>query len=190
MLCIWFTRGLSNKCSKQHFDLSSSAPLRDLPLQVHHAGYGTYPVYALKAQARRSDPLVDVAAFAERGAHVLVGTPGRLADLVQRAGKAMDLRRLEVLVLDEADRLLDMGFRTHLDAVMQRLPKQRRTGALPSIPTLLLLYPTLFWRDVLVLDEADCPAGHGLPDAPGRRHAAPVQAAPHRCPALHTLPYL
>jgi hypothetical protein len=71
-----------------------------------------------------------VAAFAERGAHVLVGTPGRLADLVQRAA-ALDLRRLEVLVLDEADRLLDMGFRTHLDAVMRRLPKQRRTGAAP-----------------------------------------------------------
>ena len=35
-----------------------------------------------------------------------------------------------MLVLDEADRLLDMGFRGHLDAVMGRLPKQRRTGAL------------------------------------------------------------
>ena len=69
-----------------------------------------------------------MAAFAESGAHVLVGTPGRLADLVQRAAPKLDLKRLEVLVLDEADRLLDMGFRTHLDAVMQRLPKQRRTG--------------------------------------------------------------
>ena len=76
----------------------------------------------------RSDPLADVAAFAQSGAHVLVGTPGRLADLVQRAAPTLDLKRLEVLVLDEADRLLDMGFRTHLDAVMQRLPKQRRTG--------------------------------------------------------------
>lgn len=75
-----------------------------------------------------SDPLADVAAFAACGAHVLVGTPGRLADLVQRAAPQLDLKRLEVLVLDEADRLLDMGFRTHLDAVMQRLPKQRRTG--------------------------------------------------------------
>ncbi|KAK9842057.1 hypothetical protein WJX81_006505 [Elliptochloris bilobata] len=82
-----------------------------------------------------TDPLADVAAFAEAGAHVLVGTPGRLADLVQRAAPRLDLRRLEVLVLDEADRLLDMGFRTHLDAVMQRLPKQRRTGLFSATQT-------------------------------------------------------
>ena len=41
---------------------------------------------------------------------------------------AMNLKRLEVFVLDEADRLLDMGFRIQLDAIMQQLPKQRRTG--------------------------------------------------------------
>ena len=41
---------------------------------------------------------------------------------------AMTLKRLEVFVLDEADRLLDMGFRKQLDAIMQKLPKQRRTG--------------------------------------------------------------
>ena len=40
---------------------------------------------------------------------------------------------MQVLVLDEADRLLDMGFRGQLDAVMGRLPKQRRTGALTSV---------------------------------------------------------
>jgi len=95
------------------------------------SGLGYAPI--VTKRERRSDPLADVAAFAARGAHVLVGTPGRLADLVQRAG-ALDLRRLEVLVLDEADRLLDMGFRTHLDAVMRRLPKQRRTGAAPRAP--------------------------------------------------------
>ncbi|EFN51762.1 hypothetical protein CHLNCDRAFT_139706 [Chlorella variabilis] len=55
-----------------------------------------------------TDPAVDVAAFKEVGGHVLVGTPGRLDDIMQRC-TTMDLRTVEVLVLDEADRLLDMG---------------------------------------------------------------------------------
>lgn len=41
---------------------------------------------------------------------------------------ALDLRRFEVLVLDEADRLLEMGFQKQLDGIIGRLPKQRRTG--------------------------------------------------------------
>ena len=75
------------------------------------------------------DPLADVAAFKAQGGHVLVGTPGRLSDVFERAEGTLDARRLEVLVLDEADRLLDAGYGKHLEALMRRLPKQRRTGA-------------------------------------------------------------
>jgi ATP-dependent RNA helicase DDX55/SPB4 len=74
------------------------------------------------------DPAEDVAAFKSNGAQVLVGTPGRMDDMMRRADALMGLRRFEMLVLDEADRLLDMGFRQQLDAIMARLPKQRRTG--------------------------------------------------------------
>ncbi len=74
-----------------------------------------------------SDVSKDVSRFAAEGANVLIGTPGRLLDIMQQSS-AMNLKRLEVFVLDEADRLLDMGFRTQLDAIMQKLPKQRRTG--------------------------------------------------------------
>ena len=56
----------------------------------------------------------------------MIGTPGRLLDIMQQT-TAMTLKRLEVFVLDEADRLLDMGFRKQLDAIMQKLPKQRAT---------------------------------------------------------------
>jgi ATP-dependent RNA helicase DDX55/SPB4 len=47
---------------------------------------------------------------------VLIGTPGRIDDVMKRCA-AMDMRQLEVLVLDEADRLLDMGFKVGVDSV-------------------------------------------------------------------------
>ena len=78
------------------------------------------------------DPTADVATLQAGGAGILVGTPGRLGDILQRC-PFLDLRLMEVLVLDEADRLLDLGFRGHIDAIMARLPKQRRTGEHPQI---------------------------------------------------------
>eukprot|EP00850_Spirogloea_muscicola_P012465 SM000080S22980 [mRNA] locus=s80:515932:519385:+ [translate_table: standard] len=68
-----------------------------------------------------------VARLARGDVRVLVATPGRLADVLDRC-PSLDLRRVEVLVLDEADRLLDMGFRPQLAAILDRLPRQRRTG--------------------------------------------------------------
>ena len=73
------------------------------------------------------DPLVDVASFEENGGNIIIGTPGRLTDVMKRS-KLFDAKCLEVLVLDEADRLLSMGFKKQLDYIMGRLPKQRRTG--------------------------------------------------------------
>ena len=80
-----------------------------------------------------SDPAADVKEFATNSAQVLIGTPGRLLDVMQRSS-LMSLKRLEVLVLDEADRLLDMGFRKQLDAIISMLPKQRRTGRADNTP--------------------------------------------------------
>jgi ATP-dependent RNA helicase DDX55/SPB4 len=65
---------------------------------------------------------------------VLVGTPGRLDDVLTRSG-ALSLRRLELLVLDEADRLLSMGFAPQVNAIIRRLPKQRRTGLFSATQT-------------------------------------------------------
>ena len=75
------------------------------------------------------DPAADVSQLKQGQCHLLVGTPGRLDDVLQRCAGFLDLKTVEVLVLDEADRLLDMGFKAQLDAIMARLPKQRRTGA-------------------------------------------------------------
>jgi ATP-dependent RNA helicase RhlE len=60
-----------------------------------------------------------------RGAEVLVATPGRLLDLVQQ--RAVTLAQVEVLVLDEADRMLDMGFIHDIKKIVAMLPKERQT---------------------------------------------------------------
>ena len=58
-------------------------------------------------------------------AHVLVATPGRLEDLAER--RLVDLARVRILVLDEADRMLDMGFQPQVDRIVRRLTTDRQT---------------------------------------------------------------
>ncbi len=58
-------------------------------------------------------------------AHILVATPGRLEDLAQR--RLVDLSKVRAFVLDEADRMLDMGFRPQVDKLVRRLPRNRQT---------------------------------------------------------------
>jgi len=73
--------------------------------------YGGVP---LKAQAREA-----------KDAHVVVATPGRLQDLVDRGLLSLD--KVQVLVLDEADRMLDMGFKPQVDRIVRRLSDNRQT---------------------------------------------------------------
>lgn len=61
----------------------------------------------------------------ERGAHIVVGTPGRICDHIRRG--ALDLSELRVVVLDEADEMLDMGFREDLEFILESAPEGRRT---------------------------------------------------------------
>ena len=58
-------------------------------------------------------------------AQILIATPGRLEDLAQR--RLVDLSHVRILVLDEADRMLDMGFQPQVDRLVRRLPKKRQT---------------------------------------------------------------
>lgn len=58
-------------------------------------------------------------------AHVLIATPGRLQDLLERALVRLD--GVRILVLDEADRMLDMGFQPQVDRIVRRLPRERQT---------------------------------------------------------------
>lgn len=61
----------------------------------------------------------------EDGAQVLVGTPGRVIDLLRR--KVLDLRGLKIAVLDEADRMLDIGFRPDIERILSNCPSKRQT---------------------------------------------------------------
>ena len=81
----------------------------------------------------------DVELIKTRGCHVIVGTPGRVDDIFTRLGgsaQVLDLKSsFEVLILDEADRLLDMGFQRQVDRIMKRVPRQRRTGLFSATQT-------------------------------------------------------
>jgi ATP-dependent RNA helicase DbpA len=70
-------------------------------------------------------PLRNQIASLENGAHVVVGTPGRIMDLLERG--ALDIQALNTLVLDEADRMLDMGFFDDIATVARQCPKERQT---------------------------------------------------------------
>jgi ATP-dependent RNA helicase RhlE len=100
-------------------------PTRELAAQVTGElealavpkGLRVAPVYGglpLRAQAKRAAT-----------AHILVATPGRLEDLAER--RLVDLSRIRVLILDEADRMLDMGFQPQVDRIVRRLPRNRQT---------------------------------------------------------------
>jgi ATP-dependent RNA helicase DeaD len=102
------------------------APTRELAVQVQRelawllAGAGG----RIASCVGGMDPRREARALAE-GAHAVVGTPGRLRDHLERG--ALDLSDLRVVVLDEADEMLDMGFREELEAILDAAPVSRRT---------------------------------------------------------------
>ena len=79
-----------------------------------------------------------------RGLDILVATPGRLLDLYQQ--KCIDFRDVEVLILDEADRMLDMGFIRDIKKIMELLPKQRQN----------LMFSATFSDEIRVLAKTIC----------------------------------
>ncbi len=89
-------------------ELESLAKARRLRIAAVYGGVGFGPQIAA---ARRAD--------------ILVATPGRLEDLIARG--AVSLERIRILVLDEADRMLDMGFRPAVDRIVDQTPADRQT---------------------------------------------------------------
>src|SRR5579871_1909537 len=87
----------------------------------------------------------------ERGVDVAIGTPGRLVDLLRRA--RLPLGGLKVVVLDEADEMLDLGFREDLETILQAAPVERRTLLLSAtLPAEIRAMARRFQRDAVPID--------------------------------------
>src|SRR5690606_11025409 len=84
----------------------------------------------------------------ERGAHIVVGTPGRLRDHITR--NALDLSSLRAAVLDEADEMLDLGFREDLEFILGAAPAERRTLMFSAtVPRAIATLAETFQRDAV-----------------------------------------
>ncbi len=100
-------------------------PTRELATQVAEALETIASSHGLKVAAVYGGMPLGAQAKRAREAHVLVATPGRLEDLAER--KLVRLDAIRIFVLDEADRMLDMGFQPQVDAIVKRLPRKRQT---------------------------------------------------------------
>jgi len=102
------------------------APTRELALQVRRelewlfADTGARIVSCVGGMDIRREQIA-----LSQGAHIVVGTPGRLSDHLDR--KRLDLSQIRVVVLDEADEMLDLGFREELETLLKATPSERRT---------------------------------------------------------------
>ena len=102
------------------------APTRELALQVQRELEWLYAETGARIATcvGGMDPRREQYALS-RGVHVVVGTPGRLCDHLERG--ALVLARVDTVVLDEADEMLDMGFREDLERLLDAAPAERRT---------------------------------------------------------------
>ena len=121
------------------------SPTRELARQIHEVATPFVKTLARGGDASDGEELSmllvggtdvskDVAKFAATSPLVLIATPGRLWDVMQRS-RELDGKKCELLILDEADRLLGMGFMATLNNIISRLPKQRRTGLFSATQT-------------------------------------------------------
>ncbi len=100
-------------------------PTRELAQQVADEFRPLAAAKGLKVGVAYGGVSIGAQADAAKKAQILVATPGRLEDLANR--RAVDLSKIRILVLDEADRMLDMGFKPQVDKIVRRMPKNRQT---------------------------------------------------------------
>ncbi|CAB1428579.1 unnamed protein product [Pleuronectes platessa] len=117
-------------------------PTRELALQISEVMQQfiqKFPQFTQILLIGGSNPIDDVEKIQDQGANIVIATPGRLEDMFRRKEDGLDfgssVRCLDVLVLDEADRLLEMGFAASLNTILGYLPKQRRTGLFSATQT-------------------------------------------------------
>lgn len=137
------------------------APTRELALQVSRELSWLYA----KAGARIATCVGGMDASKERralgqGVQIVVGTPGRLRDHLERG--ALDLSALRVAVLDEADEMLDMGFRDDLEEILDGTPATRRTLLFSAtIPNPIVQLAKRYQTNALRISTVGQDRGHG-----------------------------
>ncbi|WP_338472730.1 DEAD/DEAH box helicase [Niallia sp. XMNu-256] len=112
--------------SKKYIQAIAIAPTRELAIQVSeeinrlakYMGISSLPIYGGQSIDRQIKAL-------KKGPHIITGTPGRLLDHIQR--KTLKLDRTSVVVLDEADEMLDMGFLEDIERILKETPEEKQT---------------------------------------------------------------
>ena len=137
------------------------APTRELALQVSRELGWLYG--ATGAQVVTCEGGMDASrerrALAQ-GAHIVVGTPGRLRDYLERG--ALELHALAVAVLDEADEMLDMGFREDLEEILDATGTERRTLLFSAtMPHQIVALARRYQSDALRISTVETDRGHG-----------------------------
>jgi len=136
------------------------APTRELALQVHrelewlYASAGARVVSCVGGM----DPRREQRALAE-GAHIVVGTPGRLRDHIERGN--LQTASLRAVVLDEADEMLDLGFREELEEILDATPPERRTLLFSAtLPKPIVALAKTYQRDAVRIAVAGGETSH------------------------------
>jgi ATP-dependent RNA helicase DeaD len=136
------------------------APTRELALQVQRELQWLYEHTGalIVACVGGMDPLTERRAL-NRGCHIVVGTPGRLRDHLDRG--SLRLASLKAVVLDEADEMLDLGFREDLEHILKATPQGRRTLLFSAtLPKAIVSLAKQFQRDALRIAASVGQRGH------------------------------
>jgi ATP-dependent RNA helicase RhlB len=139
------------------------APTRELAVQIandaeglgHHAGIRTHVVFGGLDYRKQREIL-------ERGTDLLIGTPGRLIDYHKKG--SYSLRKTEMVVIDECDRLFDMGFADDLRWLLRRMPHPTERQSMMFTATLSQRVMTLGWRQMNEPTEVVVSAEQLTPD--------------------------
>ena len=137
------------------------APTRELALQVQREIEWLYARAGARVAAcvGGMDPRREQRVLAA-GAHIVVGTPGRLRDHLERG--QLDLSALRAVVLDEADEMLDLGFREELEAILDAAPTDRRTLLFSAtLPKPIVALARRYQRDARSMAIGERDQGHG-----------------------------
>ncbi|PDT07661.1 DEAD/DEAH box helicase [Rhizobium sp. M1] len=130
------------------------APTRELALQVKRELEWLYEMTgAVIASCVGGMDIRSERRSLERGAHIVVGTPGRLCDHIRR--NALDMSELKAAVLDEADEMLDLGFREDLEFILDSAPDERRTLMFSAtVPAAIAKLAKSYQRDAVRISTA------------------------------------